>query len=262
MTMKDHDRKKLWGQAAATCSMCRKPLVSIASNASDPDALIGEEAHIISASRRGPRGAASVAGMDLDGYYNKILLCRVHHRIVDEQTNAFPVEKLREIKSQHEEWVRNRLHVIDGDVDNHPFGLRHKSSGSGMILPRLRNGKDAWHAVAGSSFYLLESIDEDEGGPAACEAADSFLALLRDTAEIYDVISDGGPQAIRSAQRDLRSGLDNLERERLSAFGALRAMLLTGGATPVPCTMAVAVVRPTDTDGESESLPIAFGRQS
>ena len=83
MAMTDPDRKKLWGQAAGTCSMCRKPLVHAADHPDDREALVGEEAHILSESRNGPRDTRAVPGMNFDGYYNRILLCRVDHRIID-----------------------------------------------------------------------------------------------------------------------------------------------------------------------------------
>lgn len=54
MAMTDRDRKKLWGQAAGTCSLCRKALIQDAEHPADREALTGEEAHIISESRNGP----------------------------------------------------------------------------------------------------------------------------------------------------------------------------------------------------------------
>jgi len=50
--------------------------------------------------------------MDFDGYDNRILLCRVDHRLIDEQPHEYTVEKLRELKSRHEQWVRECLHVV------------------------------------------------------------------------------------------------------------------------------------------------------
>ncbi|WP_319448959.1 MULTISPECIES: hypothetical protein [unclassified Mycobacterium] len=259
MAMTDHDRKKLWGQAAATCSICRKALVQPAEHPDDRDALLGEEAHIISASRSGPRGSASVPGMRFDGYYNRILLCRIHHRIVDEQPRKYTVEKLRAIRSHHEQWVRDRLHVMPDESASTPVGVRLKHPGFGMVLPRLRTGKDAWHSVIGSSFYLLDPVDEDDASIDACNVADKFLTNLKDYGEFHDAITDRGFESIREAQRDLREGLDELSSHGLATFGAQRDMLITGGsASPTPCTMAVAVIRPLTEVGDEHELPIVF----
>lgn len=247
------------GKAAGTCSICRKGLVHQAEHPDDRDALVGEEAHIISASRNGPRGSASVPGMDFDGYYNRILLCRIDHRIVDEQPHTYTVEKLRTIRSEHEQWVHDRLHVMPDESASTPVGVRLKHPGLGMVLPRLRTGKDAWHAVIGSSFYLLDPVDEDDASPEACDIADKFLTNLKDYGELHDVITDSGFESIREAQRDLRRGLDELASQGLTAFGAQRDMLITGGsAPPTPCTMAVVVIRPQNEVGDDNELPIVF----
>ena len=256
--MSDHDRKKLWGQAAARCSMCRKQLVATAAHAADADALIGEEAHIISASAIGPRHGDAVPGMDFDGYYNRILLCRNHHRVVDEHPHTYPVDKLRKMRSQHERWVRERLYVIPLQASGLPFGLRPARPGAGMALPRLRTGKDAWQAAAGAIFYLLESLDEDEGSPERRDAADGFLDLLKDYAEAHHEISMGGANALRAAQGDLRKTLDELADHGLVAFGTQRDMLLPAArdGASTRCTMAVVVVRPCHSSKEGEELHV------
>lgn len=180
-------------------------------------------------------------------------------RIVDEQVHEFTVEKLRELKSQHERWVRRTLHTVPVDE---PIGLRPKFPGRGMLLPRLRTGADAWHTAIGSSLYLLDPVKEDEASPEACDIADEFLTSLRDYAEIHDAITDRGFGAIREAQRDLRSDLDHLGELQLVAFGAQREMLITGtGQTPWPAKMAVVVIRPQTEVENEESLPVIFATQ-
>jgi hypothetical protein len=239
--------------------MCRKPLVEATEHPADRDAILGEEAHIISESRKGPRGTALVPGMDFDTYYNRILLCRNDHRIVDERPHEYTVEKLRGIKSRHEQWVRERLHVLPDESKSTPIGLKHKHPDRGMVLPSLKTGKSAWLAAVGSSFYLIESVDEDEASTEACDAADRFLTTLRDCAEISDAITDRGFESIREAQRDLREGLDELASHDLAVFGAQRDMFVTGGgAPPSPCTMAVVIVRPRAEVGDEDLLPVAF----
>jgi hypothetical protein len=197
--------------------------------------------------------------MDFDGYYNRILLCRIDHRIVDDQPYQYTVEKLRGIKSRHEQWVRDRLHEVSAEAGDAPIGLKPRHPGRGMVLPRLRTGKDAWLAAIGSAFYLLEPVEEDAASMEACDAADSFLTNLKDYAEMSDVITDQGFESIREAQRDLRRRLDDVASHGLVAFGAQRNMLITGGvAPPSPCTMAVVIIRPEAEVGDDDELPVAF----
>jgi hypothetical protein len=97
----ERTRKILWARAGGRCSICRVQLVSEATDTDDPS-VFGEEAHIVAQSSNGPR-AGYVA--NVDAYDNLILLCRRHHKQVDDQVAHFTVECLRDIKRAHEEWV-------------------------------------------------------------------------------------------------------------------------------------------------------------
>jgi hypothetical protein len=130
-------------------------------------------------------------------------------------------------------------------------------------LPRLRTGADAWHAAIGSSFYLLDPINEDEASPEACDVADEFLTSLRDYAEIHDAITDRGFGAVREAQRDLRSDLDHLTQSQLVAFGAQREMLVSGASQkPWPARMTVVVIRPEAEVECEDAIPVIFAAGS
>lgn len=97
----------IWVQAAARCSFpdCRKELLVDASNGGDSSA-VGEVAHIVSASPKGPRGNGVAPGGDRNGSPNLLLLCPTHHEIIDKQPQDYTVERLIGIKSSHETWVR------------------------------------------------------------------------------------------------------------------------------------------------------------
>ncbi len=98
--------KMLWGKSAARCSMpdCRKLLVVDETETDDP-ALIGEMAHMVAESVDGPRGVSSLTPEERDLYGNLLLLCRNHHRQVDEQPGHWTVERLESLKAGHEGWV-------------------------------------------------------------------------------------------------------------------------------------------------------------
>lgn len=105
----------LWGRAAARCAIpeCRMHLVEDAT-ATDDEALVGENCHIVAESPDGPRGDASFPVEKREKYGNLILLCRVHHRIIDAQPNSYTVEQLHTLKAGHERWVRESLADYDG----------------------------------------------------------------------------------------------------------------------------------------------------
>lgn len=112
ITLKTH--KMLWGRSGNHCAMpdCRKELVMDAME-TDDESLIGEECHIVAQSPDGPRGNPDFAEDKLDKYANLILLCRVHHKIIDDQPNTYTVGYLKEIKASHERWVRESLATYD-----------------------------------------------------------------------------------------------------------------------------------------------------
>ena len=102
--------KMIWGRSGNICAFpeCRKFLV-VDKTATDDPSLIGEEAHIVGKSKDGPRGKSDLGADQRDKYENLILLCAVHHKIVDDQENEYTVEKLHQFKNNHEHWVKESL---------------------------------------------------------------------------------------------------------------------------------------------------------
>jgi hypothetical protein len=90
------------------CSICKAPLTVRATNG-DPEAIVGDECHIVARSHDGPRGGQLAAGMSVDAYANLILLCAAHHRLVDGQPLTYTAQELRRIKVEHERWAEDRL---------------------------------------------------------------------------------------------------------------------------------------------------------
>jgi hypothetical protein len=71
--------------------------------------VIGDEAHIVARKETFTRGDYdSLLPEERDHYSNLILLCKVHHKQIDDQPASFTVERLLEIKNRHEEEVKSR----------------------------------------------------------------------------------------------------------------------------------------------------------
>jgi hypothetical protein len=116
MPILQKDIKLLWGRAANRCSICRLELAQDKASASESFPL-GEQAHIVAREPDGPRGHSVLSDSERDSYYNLILLCPTHHRIIDENVEDYPIEKLHMIKAQHELWVRQSLEVATAAQD-------------------------------------------------------------------------------------------------------------------------------------------------
>lgn len=154
-------QKMLWGRAAARCSMpsCRRHLVEDATE-TDDEALIGENCHIVGDSIDGPRGSDPLPMESRGKYENLILMCRVHHRIIDQQVNTYTVERLQELKGTHEAWVRESL----GEFD--PARQRDDERYAAIVDEWVRLAHlDEWEAwtswVLGSASRLWDAVDED-----------------------------------------------------------------------------------------------------
>lgn len=87
---------------------CRMDLYEDETETDDPT-LVGENCHIVAEADGGPRSDPAVPIDRRNTYSNLILLCRNHHKVVDAQEVEYSVEKLRQMKAQHEAWVREQL---------------------------------------------------------------------------------------------------------------------------------------------------------
>ena len=110
ITLKTH--KLLWGRSGNMCAFpeCKKQLVVDETSTDDPS-IIGEEAHIVAKKENGPRGKHSLEFEKRDKYDNLILLCSIHHKIIDDQENEYTVKKLHEYKGNHENWIKEHLSI-------------------------------------------------------------------------------------------------------------------------------------------------------
>lgn len=102
----------LWGRAANRCAICQTELAFDKTEVDD-ESLIGDECHIIARQEGGPRGDEQLNTNQRDTYGNLVLLCKNHHKQVDDQRNFYTVGKLQEIKAKHETWVRENLSTYD-----------------------------------------------------------------------------------------------------------------------------------------------------
>lgn len=107
-------RKMLWGRAANRCAHpeCKLELV-MNETETDDESIIGDEAHIVAQKQNGARGDSNFPIEKIDKCGNLILLCKIHHKLVDDQFNTFSVEVLQDMKIEHENWVKEKLDYND-----------------------------------------------------------------------------------------------------------------------------------------------------
>lgn len=188
MTISDKDRKILWGRSGNLCAICKIPLVAERTE-EDPESVVGDEAHIAARSPGGPRyGKCDPA--KVDSYENLLLLCKVDHKIVDDQVREFATERLRRTKAEHESWVKMMLEEEAAEVK--PIRFEVDPSAEPLRLTLLRTGTDVWNVVSRSQAYYLGDLDDEGTDPEQLDRTAEFLQLARDWGEVSDEVNDRG----------------------------------------------------------------------
>jgi hypothetical protein len=98
--------KILWGKSGNRCAICKKPLVEESESEIFP---IGENAHIQGENPTSSRYNPSMTDEERYNYDNLILLCPLCHTIIDNDLKKYTIEYLKQIKSDHEKWVKDSL---------------------------------------------------------------------------------------------------------------------------------------------------------
>ena len=233
MAITQRARKLLWGRAANRCAICKRELVVDATPV-DQEALVGEECHIISARPGGPRHNPSLAPSDADSYQNLILLCRVHHRMVDEQSETYNTDALRGIKAAHEHWVSESLQSV-AHVAHTRLRWHRKSPPEHLV--RLTTGRELLNLILGSHG---SSLDHDElRTEQEVELVGDFLQVARDYGEAGE---DLEPYQLVRISVELTHAIQELEEAGFFVFGGREVRVLEGGIAG-PADFVVSILR-------------------
>lgn len=112
MTISHRTRKLLWARSGNLCVFCGQALTA-SNTASDRDALMGDECHIVARKPNGPRFDPAFPQKEIDDYENLILLCKTHHKLIDDQPSQFDAARLRKMKEEHDRSIRRKLASAD-----------------------------------------------------------------------------------------------------------------------------------------------------
>jgi hypothetical protein len=103
MNISDRDRKYLWTRAGSTCSYdyggnkCNAKLLTHVNGRLH---AIGDECSIVGET---PKDARYVdAFPERITYYNLILMCKEHHKLIDSDPNVYTIKMLHAMKDAHE----------------------------------------------------------------------------------------------------------------------------------------------------------------
>ena len=108
MSITVQSRKILWGRSGNRCAYpgCNQELHQVIEQ---NNTVIGEECHIEARSCEGPRFNSNLSEVQINSFENLILMCPIHHRIIDDNPNEYTVSVLKKMKADHESRVRQAL---------------------------------------------------------------------------------------------------------------------------------------------------------
>jgi hypothetical protein len=201
----------------------------------DDESVVADECHIISPKANGPRHDSSYPPENLDSYDNLILLCRVHHKQIDDQISTFTIDILRQSKVNHEAWVANKL---TEEQKLEPVRLRRLKEEIPIFLMRLTTGKEiidlAANAMAfGFDHCELKSRDQ-------LELVSNFFQQVQD---VGDLISEFEAGYRVEAAFELSELLQELNNAGFMVFGGKEMQLLEGGYSNAPQNWPIAIFK-------------------
>jgi hypothetical protein len=194
----DVDRKQLWGRSGSRCAICNVDLTEL----DGLDAIVGDEAHIRSPQHGGPRHDTAYPPPLVDRYANLILLCKAHHKLVDDNCDVFPADLLENVKTSHEARVRRSLNQNDSDWIEHPV-LRH-----------LENGTELADVIMGASAYFM-----DNDHPRDDDEASLISGLLQEAQDWGDIADDVGVTGRVQAAMRMHTQMEDLASHGYMIFG-------------------------------------------
>jgi hypothetical protein len=246
MGISDKTRKLLWGHSGNRCAICKAELV-MSATAKDNESIVGDECHIISGEENGPRYDPDFSKSKIDSYSNLILLCRVHHKGIDDQSATYTAESLRQVKANHERWVSGKLNSYAA-LDRR-LRIRRIKENIPAYLPRITTGKELLDIVAGActcSQDYDELVSSEE-----VELVGNFLEI---TGDWGDLGMDFGPAKKVELGFTLSQMIEELDTAGFWVFAGKenQELIGQGQTTNWDCSI-VRVVRKTN----PEIVPLA-----
>lgn len=231
MSISDKTRKILWGRSGNRCSICKLELI-IDETEKDDSSIVGEECHIISGQKNGPRHDQNRPKDEIDTYDNLILLCRIHHKMIDDQPETFTKDIIKQIKVNHELWVSKSL---DHQEDK-PSRIKRIKENIAERLPRVTTVKEIINFLDRAMGY---EFDQDEPqNETEVELISGFLQYLRDFGDLLSYFeSDERVRFGFKITKMIKELLDN----DYYVFGAPEVRVLEGGKA-APSSFLIAIV--------------------
>lgn len=151
--------KRLYALSGNRCAYpkCRVKIV-------EGDAMVGAVCHIRAASLGGPRFDSSQTATLRHSLENLILLCANHHRVIDDDVEAYSVQRLEKMKADHENAV---AHLSDAEASAGASLLMSVNQSGGIVAHHIQtinimpaDSSLAAHALPVSAGMTFAGMDD------------------------------------------------------------------------------------------------------
>lgn len=231
MSISSKSRKELWAKSGNRCAICKKELVNKISD-KDGSFIIGDECHIISSSEDGPRYKKGLD--DYDSYDNLILLCKNHHREIDENCTSYTEELLHYIKTAHENWVANTLEISSKNKNQ----IKKP-----RFLKRILSGKELLNIFSNIAFIYR---DYDE--PTSEEECDYIAGIFQYFSDIIDIYNDLEVYDLIKEGQNLNGIIEELKDKGYFVYAERHKVKLTG-KNPIICNACTIILKKQSSEG-------------
>ena len=129
-------------------------------------------AHIIASSENGPRGNETLSNKLSNDENNIMVLCRNHHKEIDDFPEKYPEELLKKMKKEHEDFIRDLMNI---KKENTAIGIKYSFNISDRV-PKI-NDEDVKKCAFKQNYYCKGDIINLSGSKAD-ERKDSVIYEL------------------------------------------------------------------------------------
>jgi hypothetical protein len=153
--------------------------------------------------------------------------------MVDDQSETYTTDILRQMKSNHEVWVTDKL--TDRPVTK-PLKFIRVKQNIPPFLSRLTTGKEVLDLVMGGYAFTM---DHDElTSPKEVDLVGGFFQTVQDWG---DLGADLDPSARVSTAYNLTQTLQELEDAGFFVFGGREVQLMEGGSQTEPSNWPISI---------------------
>lgn len=147
--------KRLFAVSGNRCAFpkCSTPLIDPATGS-----VVGEICHVCGDKPGAARYDATQTNEQRQGFDNLILLCNIHHKIVDDDEVAYSVDRLKQLKSDHEARAAQSPQVDDATAERFVTVVINQVHGGSVVTSHGQIGGQTAHVI--HNHYAAPPADE------------------------------------------------------------------------------------------------------